>query len=135
MLSFLICLVLSLTCLVPALSAFAEEPDLSDWDAVVEAARGSRVTFYGWGGYEYRNRWLSETVAPWLKEHYDITLDPVGMNIDDILAKLSGEKQAGSRTGTIDMIWINGENFYSARDNGLLYGHQRGYGGCFRLYR
>ena len=122
MLSFLICLVLSLTCLVPALSAFAEEPDLSDWDAVVEAARGSRVTFYGWGGDENRNRWLSETVAPWLKEHYDITLDPVGMNIDDILAKLSGEKQAGSSTGTIDMIWINGENFYSARDNGLLYG-------------
>ena len=122
MLSFLICLVLSLTCLVPALSAFAEEPDLSDWDALVESARGSTVTFYGWGGDENRNRWLSETVAPWLKEQYDITLDPVGMNIDDILAKLSGEKQAGSSTGSIDMIWINGENFYSARDNGLLYG-------------
>ena len=52
MLSFLICLVLSATCLVPAISAFAEEPDLGDWDAVVEAARGSRVTFYGWGGDE-----------------------------------------------------------------------------------
>ena len=44
------------------------------------------------------------------------------MDINDILTKLSGEKQAGSEKGSIDMIWINGENFYSAKDNGLLYG-------------
>ena len=44
------------------------------------------------------------------------------MDIDDILAKLSGEKQAGLEKGSIDMIWINGENFYSAKENGLLFG-------------
>ena len=38
------------------------------------------------------------------------------------LAKLAGEKEAGSAAGSIDMIWINGENFYSAKENGLLYG-------------
>ena len=57
-----------------------------------------------------------------MKEHYDITLEVVGMNIDEILAKLAGEKEAGSAAGSIDMIWINGENFYSAKENGLLYG-------------
>ena len=80
------------------------------------------MTFYGWGGDENRNSWLNTTVAQHLKDNYDITLEVVGMNIDDILAKLSGEKQAGAATGSIDMIWINGENFYSAKDNGLLYG-------------
>ena len=101
-----------------------QELDLSsaEWDDIVEAARGTTVTFYGWGGDENRNNWLNTTVADYVKEHYDIALEVVGMDINDILSKLSGEKQAGSETGSIDMIWINGENFYSAKDNGLLYG-------------
>ena len=101
-----------------------QELDLSsaEWDEIVETARGTTVTFYGWGGDENRNNWLNTTVADYVKEHYDIALEVVGMDINDILSKLSGEKQAGSETGSIDMIWINGENFYSAKDNGLLYG-------------
>lgn len=107
-----------------ACGAKEEAIDLSaaSWEEIVESARGTTVTFYGWGGDENRNNWLNTTVADHVKEHYDITLEVVGMNIDEILAKLSGEKQAGSQKGSIDMIWINGENFYSAKDNGLLYG-------------
>lgn len=103
-------------------AAAAFDVSTADWDAIVEAAKGTTVTFYGWGGDEERNNWLNTTVASYLKDNYDITLEVVGMNIDDILAKLSGEKQAGTETGTIDMIWINGENFYSAKENGLLWG-------------
>lgn len=93
-----------------------------DFDSILEEAKGSTVSFYGWGGDEDRNKWLALTVAPILKEKYDITLEVVGMDIDNILSKLAGEKQAGLRKGTIDMIWINGENFYSAKENGLLFG-------------
>ena len=101
-----------------------QEIDLNNasWEEILEAAKGTTVTFYGWGGDENRNNWLNTTVASYVKENYDITLEVVGMNIDDILAKLSGEKMAGSSKGSIDMIWINGENFYSAKDNGLLWG-------------
>jgi len=88
----------------------------------VKAARGTTVNFYGWGGDEDRNEYLGTTVAKALKDQYDITLNVVGMDIDQILSQLSGEKQAGTQTGTIDMIWINGENFRSARENGLLFG-------------
>ena len=107
-----------------ACGANEEKIDLNtaSWDQIVEAAKGTTVTFYGWGGDENRNNWLNTTVADYVKENYDITLEVVGMNIDEILAKLSGEKQAGSSKGSIDMIWINGENFYSAKDNGLLWG-------------
>ena len=94
----------------------------ASWDEIVKAAKGTTVTFYGWGGDENRNNWLNTTVADYVKENYDVTLEVVGMNIDDILTKLSGEKMAGTKAGSIDMIWINGENFYSAKDNGLLYG-------------
>lgn len=93
-----------------------------DFDEVMRQAKGSTVHFYGWGGDEDRNKWLNQTVAPLLKEKYDITLDVVGMDIDDILVKLAGEKQAGLENGSIDMIWINGENFYSAKENDLLFG-------------
>lgn len=102
----------------------SDAPDLSSasWDQILEAAKGTSVTFYGWGGDEDRNNWLANVGAPYMKEHYDITLEVVGMNIDEILAKLAGEKEAGAAAGSIDMIWINGENFYSAKENGLLYG-------------
>lgn len=92
------------------------------FDTLLEQAKGTTVTFYGWGGDENRNRFLNESLAPKLKEKYDITLEVVGMDIDNILAKLAGEKQAGLEEGSIDMIWINGENFYSAKENDLLFG-------------
>ena len=122
MLALLLALVMVLG--LTACGAKEKKIDLStaSWDQIVDAAKGTTVTFYGWGGDENRNNWLNTTVADYVKENYDITLEVVGMNIDEILAKLSGEKQAGSNKGSIDMIWINGENFYSAKDNGLLWG-------------
>lgn len=94
----------------------------ASWEEIVEAARGTTVTFYGWGGDEDRNNWLNTTVAQYVKDKYDITLEVIGMNIDEILAKLAGEKQAQTASGSIDMIWINGENFWSCKENGLLFG-------------
>ncbi|MBQ7895741.1 MAG: ABC transporter substrate-binding protein [Oscillospiraceae bacterium] len=96
--------------------------DDATWEQILEEAKGTTVTFYGWGGDELRNNWLDTIGADYMKEHYDITYQNVGMNIDEILAKLSAEKEAGSTEGSIDMIWINGENFFSAKENGLLYG-------------
>lgn len=94
----------------------------ADFESITKQAENTTVTFYGWGGDDKRNEWLDTAVASKLKEKYNITLQRVPMDIDQILAKLSGEKQAGSEDGTIDMIWINGENFYSAKENGLLFG-------------
>ena len=121
-LAFVLAVVMLLS--LSACGSKAEEIDLNtaSWEEILEAARGTTVTFYGWGGDENRNNWLNTTAAQYVKENYDITLEVVGMNVDDILAKLSGEKMAGSAKGSIDMIWINGENFYSAKDNGLLWG-------------
>ena len=53
-----------------------QEIDLNNatWDEIVAAAKGTTVTFYGWGGDENRNNWLNTTVAQHVKEHYDITL-------------------------------------------------------------
>lgn len=63
-----------------------------------------------------------------MKEKYDITVNRVPMGIEDILSQLTGELQASpagaanedSSTGTIDMVWINGENFATASENNML---------------
>lgn len=96
--------------------------DYADWDAVLEAARGQEVSWYGWGGSEPRNTWIETVLAPRLKERYDVTLNLVGMDINDILTQLSGEKQAGAAQSAVDFIWINGENFASAKANDYLWG-------------
>ena len=92
------------------------------FEEMKEAARGTTVTFYGWGGDEKLNQWLDSTFAPVMKEKYDITMERVPMDIDQVLSQLSGEIQAGEEDGSIDMIWINGENFQSAKENNMLYG-------------
>ncbi len=101
----------------------AAKPAVEDmsWDAVLENAKGTTVNLYGWGGSDLTNSWLDTELAGVLKESYDITLNRVPMNIDEILAKMVSEKQAGTE-GTIDVVWINGENFYTAKKNDLLYG-------------
>lgn len=52
-----------------------------------------------------------------------VTLKRVPMNdTKDILNKLLAEKQTGKKEGSMDIIWINGENFKTAKENDLLWG-------------
>lgn len=96
--------------------------DYEQWDSVLSAAAGTTVTFYGWGGNKLVNDWIDDTLIPYCQEAYDITVERVAMDIDMILNKLSGDKAAGNTSGSIDLIWINGENFATAKENGLLFG-------------
>ena len=93
-----------------------------NWDQIVETAKGKEVNFYGWGGDERINKWLDTVVGPKLEEQYGIKFSRVPMNIDDILNKLLGDKQVNNQKGSIDIVWINGENFYAAKKNDLLFG-------------
>ena len=98
----------------------AAEP--GSFSEAAASSRGKTVTFYGWGGDQAVNRWIDTILAASLKEKYDVRLVRVPMNIDEILSKLMGEKQAGAQSGDIDVVWINGENFFTAKTAGLLYG-------------
>lgn len=97
--------------------------DLKDspWEETVSSCRGTTVNLYGWGGSEVINKWLDTEVATVMKTKYGIELNRVPMNIDEILAKLVSEKQIEAE-GTIDVVWLNGENFYTAKTNDLLFG-------------
>ncbi|MBU3145163.1 ABC transporter substrate-binding protein [Clostridium sp. CF012] len=86
-----------------------------------KAKENKTVTLYGWGGNERVNSWIDNELGKYVKENYNVTLKRVPMNIDEILLKLTDEKSS-TKTGSIDVIWINGENFYYAKKNNLLHG-------------
>lgn len=99
-----------------------ENPLDKDWETILADARGTTVNIYMWGGDELTNSWMEGFVAENLLEQYGITLNRVPMGPDEYLNKLLGEKQARKQTGTIDLLWINGENFRTARQADLLWG-------------
>ena len=113
--------------LVFAFSGCGKSSDTTAWlekpySEVEAAAEGSEVRFYMWGGDERINSWIDGFVAETLKERYDISLTRVPMDASVFINKLLAEKEAGRGEGVIDLVWINGENFKRAKENGLLYG-------------
>ncbi|HWQ75692.1 MAG TPA: ABC transporter substrate-binding protein [Syntrophomonas sp.] len=125
-LSWMIAVILMISIFAAGCGSNASKSDnqapADSYDTIMQKARGTTVTFYGWGGDQDRNKWLETVLVPQVKQKYDITLKIVPMDIDQILSKLGNDKQAGKTVGSIDMIWINGENFYSAKGNGFLFG-------------
>lgn len=103
------------------LPARAENPDPSDWEKVVAEAKGQTVYFNAWGGSEAINAYI-DWAGGILKERYDLTLTHV--KLDDTanaVAKVLGEKTAGREEGgSVDLIWINGENFAAMKRQYLL---------------
>lgn len=93
-----------------------------DWAAVEAAGKGKTVTILMWGGNDMINTYMDTGIAAQLKEKYDITLVRVPMNPPEYLNKLMNEKSAGQQNGSADLLWINAENFRTARQGGLLWG-------------
>lgn len=102
--------------------AATENPLDQDWESIEEAALGTTVNIYMWGGDELTNTWMDTYVSEALRLEYGLTLNRVPMGPDEYLNKLLGEKQAGKQAGSIDLLWINGENFRAARQADLLWG-------------
>ncbi len=92
------------------------------WSEVEEAARGSHVTWAMWQGDPYINEYVQGWVAPRLRERYGIELDTVSAVGPEIVAMLMTEAEAGKATSEIDVVWINGENFYQLRQIDALLG-------------
>ncbi len=102
--------------------AHAESPDPDKWDAVLAEAKGQTVYWNAWGGSENVNAYL-EWAGAEIEGKYGVRL--VHVKLDDTahaVAKVVGEKAAGKdQGGSVDLIWINGENFASMKRQGLLF--------------
>lgn len=93
------------------------------WEEITELARGGTVNFFMWGGADNINQYVSDTVGGWLTERYGITLNRVGLSdTSEAVNIVLAEKEAGvTEAGSVDLIWINGENFRTMRQGDLAY--------------
>ena len=103
--------------------AAISDPDPANWDAVVAEAKGQTVYWNAWGGSPTTNAFI-EWAGDQVKDRYGVTLEHVKLtDTADAVTRVLSEKQAGQDDdGAIDMIWINGANFASMKDAGLLFG-------------
>ena len=106
-----------------ALPAVADAPDPSDWDAVLEGARGQTVYWNAWGGDPRTNDYIAWAAGE-VADRYDVTLEHVKLaDTASAVTTVLAERAAGrDEGGAVDMIWINGENFASMKANDLLFG-------------
>ncbi len=93
-----------------------------EFDKLEEQAQGTEVRFALWGGDARINEWIDTYVSNELEGRYGIRLTRVSMDAAQIVNRLLSEKQAGRERGSIDLVWINGENFKRARQEELLFG-------------
>lgn len=112
-----------LSAILPAGPVLAQSaPDPAEWQAVLEDARGETVYFNAWGGSENINVYL-EWAGDEIAERFGVEL--VHVKLDDTasaVAKVVAEKSAGrDEGGSVDLIWINGENFSAMKRQELLF--------------
>lgn len=94
-----------------------------DWQNTLDKAKGQTVYFHAWGGSQEINSYI-QWAGKNLQSKYGVTLKHVKVtDIAETTTRLIAEKAAGKNSGgSVDMVWINGENFKSMKDNQLLFG-------------
>jgi putative spermidine/putrescine transport system substrate-binding protein len=107
-----------------ARAPFEERYQTMSWEEIVQEARGQQLFFNMWGGSDAINRYVQEYLGGRLADEYDIELNLVPVSDASVFVnKVLGEKQAGrDSNGSVDIMWINGENFRTMREANLLFG-------------
>lgn len=102
------------------LTTFAQAENVN-WHEIEKKAQGQTVYFYAWGGSQDINNYLRWADKRLQAEH-NVTLKHVKVtDISEAITRLVAEKTANKNSnGSIDMVWINGENFKSMKDFNLL---------------
>jgi putative thiamine transport system substrate-binding protein len=106
-----------------ALAALIAAPATADWQDTLDAARGQTVYWNAWGGDARTNAfiaWVGEQTAA----RYGVAIEHVRLSdTAEAVTRVISERAAGRDTGgSVDLIWINGPNFLTMKEQGLLFG-------------
>lgn len=111
------------TGLLAASTAGRADAEDRAWNVIEDAARGQTVHWNAWGGDGRINAFIA-WAGDVLERRYGVRLEHVKLaDTADAVARVVAEKAAGRETGgSVDLIWINGENFAAMKRQGLLFG-------------
>ncbi|MCD4721205.1 MAG: ABC transporter substrate-binding protein [Desulfobacula sp.] len=111
-------ILLGLTFLSSFSQAFAK-----DWFEIVKAAKGQTVYFNAWGGSQPINEYIAWAAEVVQKKYKVRVVHVKATDIGDVVSRIFIEKAAKKyKSGSVDLMWINGENFKAMKENKLLYG-------------
>jgi putative thiamine transport system substrate-binding protein len=111
-------MVMSLMMMMLASPTLADDQDFS---TILETARGQTVYFNAWGGDDKINDYIA-WAADEMAQRHGITLKHVKLaNTGAAVSRILAERAAGRSTGgSVDLLWVNGENFAALKRNDLL---------------
>ncbi len=103
------------------LVSFSAVAQSQDWRNIRQQANGQTVYFNAWGGDPAVNSYL-DWVSHEVKTQYGVTLKVVKLaDAADAVRRIQSEAAAGRKTnGSVDLLWVNGENFSVLKQAGLL---------------
>lgn len=111
--------------LVAAMSTYAmtEEANHPSWSDTLMKAKGQTVYWNAWGGADNINDYI-QWVADRVEDEYQVQLEHVKLtDTAHAVSRVLAEKVAGQTdNGSVDLIWINGENFRAMKEGSLLFG-------------
>lgn len=93
------------------------------WQDIEKEASGQTVYFNAWGGSDAVNAYIQWAAAQ-VKTLYGVQVRHVKITDSaEVVKRIQTEVAAGRKTdGSVDLMWVNGENFRNLKTNGLLFG-------------
>lgn len=89
------------------------------WAQVLAKAKGQTVALWMWGGDPKANAYVDKVLAPAVAK-FDVKLRRVPIaDTKDALNRVLAEHQANSHHGSVDLIWVNGDNFRTGVQAGI----------------
>jgi putative thiamine transport system substrate-binding protein len=104
------------------LPVVATKAEAADWSTILAEAKGQTVYFNAWAGSETINGYI-EWVKAEMAKRYGMTVEHVKItDTSEVVKRVRDEVAAGKTDGSVDLVWINGENFRTMKSEKLLFG-------------
>lgn len=89
------------------------------WEKIVKKAKGQTVALWMWGGDPKANSYVDKVLAP-AAAKFGVKLRRVPIaDTKDAVNRVLAEHQAKSQHGSVDLIWVNGDNFRTGVQAGI----------------
>ena len=111
-------------CAAAALALAAQTPGAgagTAWEGVLAEAKGQTVYWNAWAGDERINAYIAWVGEEMRRRHGVEVVHVKVADTAEVVTRVLAEKVAGTAEGgSVDLVWINGENFAAMRRNNLL---------------
>jgi putative spermidine/putrescine transport system substrate-binding protein len=93
-----------------------------NWSEISKNAMGTSVNMMMWQGDPLINKYMTEWVVPEVKKRFNIDLKILPGQGNEIVKMLMTGIEQETKSGNVDICWINGETFYQLQQIDALYG-------------